>query len=118
QLEFSDEDRTMSDTDIGILLSSPVFYLHEGNRTLTITLFFEPAAFIRMIQYFRNYAKVTGKQLQTVSYELLSDAFVISYTSSQTWEDVKRYGVKINMAENNIEIKFELSPVDPVVDSY
>lgn len=118
QFELSDEDRTMEDTDIGILLASPVLYLTEGQRSVSVTLYFEPGSFIQLLQYFRNFAKVTGKLLQTISYELLSDAFVISFTTSRNWEEVKRYTVKINMADNNIEIKFELSPVDTAFDIY
>ncbi|MES3019692.1 MAG: hypothetical protein V4721_18025 [Bacteroidota bacterium] len=118
QFELSDEDRTMEDTDIGLLLASPVLYLTEGNRIVSITLYFESGTFIQLLQYFRNFAKVTGKLLQTVSYELLSDAFIISFTAAEKWEEVKRYTVKINMAEGSIEIKFELSPVDVSFDIY
>lgn len=118
QFELSDEDRTMEDTDIGILLASPVLYLTEGQRTISITLYFESVSFIHLLQYFKNFAKVTGKLLQTISYELLSDAFVIHFTTSHSWEEVKRYTVKINMPDNSIEIKFDLSPVDTAFDIY
>ena len=118
QFELSDEDRTMEDTDIGLLLASPVLYLTGGHRTVSITLYFESGSFLQLVQYFRNFARVTGKLLQTVSYELLSDAFVISFTSTETWEEVRRYTVKVNMAESNIEIKFELSPVEVAFDIY
>jgi hypothetical protein len=118
QFELSDEDRTMEDTDIGLLLASPVLYLTEGQRTVSLTLYFEQSTFIQLLQYFRNFATVTGKLLQTISYELLSDAFVISFTSAKGWEEVKRYSVKLNMAENNLEVKFELSPVDVALDVY
>ena len=118
QFELSDEDRTMEDTEIGLLLSSPVLYLTEGSRIVTITLYFDSGSFIQLLQYFKNFAKITGKLLQTVSYELLSDAFVLSFTSSQGWEDVKRYTVKINMEDSNIDLKFELSPVDIAFEVY
>lgn len=118
QFELSDEDRTMEDTEIGILLASPVLYQPEGQRCIVLSVFFEQVSFLQMIQYFKNYANVTGKLLQTVSYELLSDAFVISFTSGAGWEEVKWYNVKINMEERNFEIKFELSPVDKGIDIY
>jgi hypothetical protein len=118
QFELSDEDRTMEDTEIGILLASPVLYQPEGQRCIVLSIYFEQVSFLQMIQYFKNYANVTGKLLQTVSYELLSDAFVISFTSTAGWEEVKWYNVKINMEERNFEIKFELSPVDKGIDIY
>lgn len=118
QFELSDEDRTMEDTEIGILLASPVLYQPEGQRCIVLSIYFEQVSFLQMIQYFKNYANVTGKLLQTVSYELLSDAFVISFTSAAGWEEVKWYNVKINMEERNFEIKFELSPVDKGIDIY
>lgn len=118
QFELSDEDRTMEDTEIGIILASPVLYQPEGQRSIVLRIYFEQVSFLQMIQYFKNYANVTGKLLQTVSYELLSDAFVISFTSATGWEEVKWYTVKINMEERNFEIKFELSPVDKGIDIY
>ncbi|WP_305661757.1 hypothetical protein [Daejeonella sp.] len=118
QFELSDDDRTMEDTEIGILLASPVLYQPEGHRSVLLTIYFEQTSFTQLIQYFKNYANVTGKLLQTVSYELLSDAFVISFTSSTAWVEVKRYTVKINLQERNFEIKFELSPVDKGIDIY
>ncbi len=118
QFELSDDDRTMEDTEIGLLLASPVLYLTEGTRTVSILLYFESGSFIQLLQYFRNFAKITGKLLQTVSYELLSDAFVLSFTTPEGWEEVKRYTVKVNMAETNVEIEFELSPVDVAFDIY
>lgn len=118
QFELSDEDRTMEDTDIGLLLASPVLYLTEGQRTVNIKVFFDTSSYIQLLQYFRNFASVTGKLLQTVSYELLSDAFVISFTSLNGWEEVKRYTVTMNMADNNLEIEFQLSPVDVAIGVY
>ncbi len=118
QFELSDEDRTMEDTEIGIILASPVLYQPEGQRAVTLTIYFEHVSFTQLIQYFKNYANVTGKLLQTVSYELLSDAFVISFTSTTGWEEIKWYTVKINIPERNFEIKFELSPVDKGIDIY
>ncbi|WP_276346593.1 hypothetical protein [Daejeonella sp. JGW-45] len=118
QFELSDDDRTMEDAEIGLLLASPVLYLTEGTRTVSILFYFETGSFIQLLQYFRNFAKITGKLLQTVSYELLSDAFVLSFTTAESWEEIRRYTVKINMAENSIEIEFELSPVDVAFGVY
>jgi hypothetical protein len=118
QFELSDEDRTMEDTEIGIILSSPVLYQIEGQRSISLIIYFEQTSFSQLLQYFKNYANVTGKLLQTVSYELLSDAFIISFTSTTSWEEVKWYTVKLNLSERNFEIKFELSPVDKGIDIY
>lgn len=118
QFELADEDRTMEDTEIGILLSSPVLYQTEGNRSILLTIYFESASFDQLFLYFKNFANVTGKLLQAVSYELLSDTFIISFTSSNGWTDIKRYTVKVNMSDKNIEIKFELSPVETGIDIY
>jgi hypothetical protein len=118
QFELSDEDRTMEDTEIGIILSSPVLYQPEGNRSISLIIYFEQTSFSQLLQYFKNYANVTGKLLQAVSYELLSDVFIISYTSSMAWEEVNSYTVKINMLDRNLEIKFELSAVDKGIDIY
>jgi len=118
QFDLSDEHRSMENTEIGIILASPVLYQTEGQRSILLTIYFEEVSFGQLIQYFRNYANVTGKLLPKVSYELLSDAFVISFTSSVGWEEVKRYTVKINILDRTFEIKFELSSVDKGIDIY
>jgi hypothetical protein len=118
QFELADEDRTMEDADIGLLVASPVLYQTAGQRAITLKIYFETASFSQLVNYFSNFAKVTGKQLQAVSFELLSDAFVLSFTAPTAWEEVKRYGVKIDMAENMIEIRFELSPVERPINVY
>lgn len=118
QYELADEDRTMEDADIGILLASPVLYQTDGHRALTLKIYFEHSSFSQLINYFNNFAKVTGKQLQSVSYELLSDAFVISFTSAAGWEEVKWYSVIVYTSDGSLEIRFELSPVDPAIGLY
>ena len=118
QYELSDDDRTMEDTDIGIILASPILYQIEGQRSIMLTIYFEQLSFGNLIHYFKNYSSVTGKLFQIVSHELLSDAFIISFTSSNGWEEVKWYTIKINIAERNFEIKFDLSPVDSAIDIY
>lgn len=118
QFELADNDRTMEDTEIGLLLASPVLYQTEGQRAVFLSIYFEAGSFRQLVSYFRNFARVTNKLIDTVSYELLSDAFVISFTTEKGWQEVKHYSVRINMAENNIEVRFELSPVDSAFDIY
>src|SRR5690606_39239653 len=59
QFELSDENRTMEDADLGLLIASPILYQTEGLRNISLILFFEKNSFNQMLQYFRNYAKVT-----------------------------------------------------------
>ncbi|QHS58854.1 baseplate J/gp47 family protein [Chitinophaga agri] len=94
QHELAREQRTMQEVDMGVLLASPLLYLTEGKRTIELSLFFEPASFKQLLDYISNFSQVTGKRDTLVMNELLSSAFIISYTTAEGWNTLPKHSIR------------------------
>jgi len=101
--------RSMKDTDIGLLLASPVFYLTEGQRKIQLTFYFEPASFKRLGDYINRFAAASGKTEQAVQNEILTRAFDIDFTAADGWSAAERYTVR-TPESNVLQVLIELSP--------
>ncbi|ASZ12276.1 hypothetical protein KTO58_13340 [Chitinophaga pendula] len=121
QHDRSPAQRTMSDTDIGFIIGSPVLFLPEGRRSIHLSLYFDMLTFQQLLAYVHNYAAVVGRRVDIVMGELLAGAFQISYTSAAGWRQVERYSAQCWMNKSNarsLEISFILETAEPPVVVY
>ncbi|MBW8686814.1 hypothetical protein [Chitinophaga rhizophila] len=98
QQDLPQDKRTMQETEMGVILGSPLLYLTEGQRTLELSLHFEATSFEKLLAYVMNFAGVTGKPEAMVMNELLSAAFVISYTTVEGWQTFTRHSIRSSAA--------------------
>ena len=130
--------RTMDNANLGIFIASPLLYLPEGERTISIKIKLEPKSFEAVRDYFSSYTDTINenkyhygyktdesekgaKTIETIIYELLSSAFVITYTSTKGWENIKKYFVKFDPTpggEEAIEIILKLKAIEEPIDNY
>ncbi|WP_179412974.1 hypothetical protein HDF19_11350 [Mucilaginibacter sp. E4BP6] len=115
---LAEADKSMDITNIGLMMASPVLYQTEGRRIITFHIYIDDASFSSLIAYFVNYAKVTGKDLAAVSYQLLSDAFVIDYTDTLGWVTIPKYTASLNEDEKRLEFEVQINKAEQVVDVY
>jgi hypothetical protein len=115
---LADADKSMDITNIGLMVASPVLYQTEGRRAITFHIYIEDASFNNLIAYFVNFAKVTGKELEAVSYQLLSDAFVIDYTDTLGWVEIPKYTANLDEDERRLEIEVQINKAEQVIDVY
>ncbi|MDP4209270.1 MAG: hypothetical protein Q8928_10710 [Bacteroidota bacterium] len=124
QHELAGNMRTMDDSNIGLIISSPLFYLPEGERTINLKIHFKPESFKSLVNYVHNFSELAGEGYETTIYSLLSNAFNIIYTSSESWGTVKSYSVKFEINETDkpkdkvLEIILQLKGSDPAFDIY
>lgn len=130
--------RTMDNSNLGVYIASPLLYLPEGERTVTIKIKLESKSFEAIRDYFLSYkdtinankygynkntaeAKKSTKTIETIIYELLSSAFVITYTGTKGWESINSYFVKFDPTPEGaeaIEIILKLKATDEPIDNY
>lgn len=94
QEELPRDKRTMEETDMGLIIASPLFYLTEGRRTIDISLYFEASSFAKLLAYVKNFSEVTGKKEALVMNELLSSALIISYTTAEGWHTLAKHSIR------------------------
>src|SRR5262249_4686314 len=114
---LGDDQRTMQDVMIGLLLASPLFYLTGGNRNITLRFYLEDSAFKIFKDYVTVFAKTAKKTPQGVLNEILSSAFLIDYTSDKGWRQVDNYSVLVpgidQTGDTSLEIQCKLDITDP-----
>ncbi|MBN9382183.1 MAG: hypothetical protein J0H74_15550 [Chitinophagaceae bacterium] len=107
QDELSSSGRSMKDTDIGLLLASPIFYLTEGHRKINLTFYLEPSSFKALSDYIGKFAAASLKTALSVENEILTRAFNIDFTAADGWSPVERHTTRMR-ADNVLEVLIEL----------
>ncbi|WP_448699243.1 baseplate J/gp47 family protein [Mucilaginibacter sp. AW1-3] len=110
--------KSMTASDIGIMMASPVLYQTEGRRMISFHLYLEDESYMRLMAYFTNYANVSQKEVMAVSHQLLSDAFVIHYTDTVGWVEIEKYSAVLSEDERRLEIELHVNQADQVIDIY
>ncbi|MBS1530508.1 MAG: hypothetical protein JSU01_09385 [Bacteroidetes bacterium] len=107
--------KTMQLADIGLMLASPVLYLPDGQRTISIYIDIDDDAFDGFVS---ELSGDSAKDPTIVSHQLLSDAFLIDYTDTAGWKKVRKYNAALNMAQQRLEIDMQVNNADQVFDLY
>lgn len=121
QHDLASNLRTMEDTDIGLVMASPLFYQTEGERSVELKIQFKPASFQFFKTYVGNFAQATDKKRNTALLELLNTAFVIDYTTTDGWQAIDRYYVSCDIGDNTnntMIISFKLGATQKPMDVY
>lgn len=116
QAELSDSNRTMDILSMGFILASPVLYLEEGARTLTINLYGTDASIESLTSYIANLSDMMKRPVDVLKWELLSSAFQIYYTAPEGWQYVKEYTARFTA--DGIQITFTIGMTAPPVIIY
>ena len=113
--------RTMEDSNLGLHIGSSLFYLPEGERTISILICLKKDSFYDLVRYFLNFSELKNKKIESAIHDLLSNAFTITYTSPKGWEKIKSYTVKFdinNKKDKAIELVLRLNSSESAIDSY
>lgn len=121
QHELAGTMRTMDDADLGLIIGSPLFYLPEGERHINLKIHFTTESFHSLIEFVRNLTMLTSGKTATSIHQLLSSAFVFTYTSGKSWEKIKTSSVRCdleNAKDKVLEIILRLNGTEPAFDVY
>ncbi|RFM33312.1 hypothetical protein [Chitinophaga silvisoli] len=116
QAELGDNSRTMEILSMGFILASPVLYLEEGVRTLTIHLYGTTESFQKLSTYIANLSAVMNRKEDVLKWELLAAAFQVYYTAPEGWQYVKEYTARLT--SDSIQLTFTIGMSAPPVVVY
>ncbi len=110
QHDLAGAQRTMEDTEIGLLIGSPLLYQTEGERTFYLSIHLDKTSAADFKAYVDNYALMTRRSMDMAMYELLSPAFIVHYTGDEGWREADNRKIYFSEENNALEISFGLSP--------
>lgn len=93
----TENSRTMTDANLGLMIGSPLFYLPEGNRVISLIINLKTDGYQLLVDFIDNYNDIVGGDIENSIYHLFSNAFKISYTSTEKWEKASNYAVRFNL---------------------
>ncbi len=125
----TDSSRTMTDANLAMIIGSPLFYLPEGNRQISLKIHLKTDSYQALVAYIDNYNELIEGEIENSIYHLFSDAFRISYTSTQKWMTVSNHAVRFNLKKRELrthqskeeqyfEIIIPLNETEPAFDVY
>ncbi|MDO5968965.1 hypothetical protein Q4Q35_04020 [Flavivirga aquimarina] len=101
-------------TNIGFMIGSPVLFLEEGKRQVTITFRFEEDTSKNVFWKLVNQIVINDKMsLDTVFNMVFENTFIISYTSTKGWEAITSYNLVFDETTNDFGISFILENTAP-----
>lgn len=121
QSELSFDQRSMMPADMGLFVSSPLFYAEDGKRNLRVKFYMHDKSAINFLHHVRNFSAVTDTHERVLIFEMLSKAFIVSITGKDNWIDIDKYTIYYeleNVTDKYIEIDFELGHNDPPTGVY
>lgn len=103
-------------TNIGFMIGSPVLFLEEGHREITLTCTLEKntaeAIFWKLLdQMVIN----EGLPIDIIFNRIFETAFTISYTTVKGWEQVSLYDASYERASNSFQLHFTLRNIAPSI---
>ncbi|KAA1247755.1 hypothetical protein [Aquimarina sp. RZ0] len=103
-------------TDVGFMIGSPVLFLEEGKREVTLSCTLEENSASHIFWKLLEQMTINEKlPFDVVCARVFEEAFIISYTSIKSWETVSSYEVSFNKEENTFIIHFVLQNTEAPV---
>lgn len=125
QFEVLEGQRTMQPVPIGMAITSPLFFLEEGQRDVTVHFTFEEASMQTYRKLLSNMAyrqqlANTPTSEQDIFNKLFEDAFLLQITTAQGWHTLDAYEVFLpNGSESNdFALSFLLDNLAPAWTAY
>lgn len=123
QFELRGEDRSMVEASVGFALTSPILFLEEGDRTVTVILNFEPESMQTYRKLLANLVQIERQKSNRTSEadiftKNFTDSFDIRITGEKGWLEIEQYEVFLpeGVEGTKIAISFILLPSeDPIV---
>lgn len=100
---------------MGLLMTSPLFLLREGKRLVEVSLFLTEKSSIYFGDLVAALSEEGGEKKGVVAGKLLKDAFVLSVSTENGWEQVPEY-MAVYREEGCISLTFCLQRDFPAVE--
>lgn len=122
QFELRGDDRTMVEAKLGFALTSPILFLEEGDRMVTITMNFEADSMKTYRKLLANLVQIDRQKSNRTSEsdiftKIFSDSFDIHVTGENGWLAIDKYEVFLpeGTEGTQIAISFVLLPSEDAV---
>ncbi|GGE41034.1 hypothetical protein [Psychroflexus planctonicus] len=117
QLFLSSEDQNMDKAEIGFLISSPVLKLSKSNRTIDLDLKFTVDSIKILSDLILDISHNKDVSEVVTFNEIFSNAFIIHYTSIDSWTRVEGYKVTFpfDWSTGKITLTMELNKAYPAI---
>ncbi|WP_338391593.1 baseplate J/gp47 family protein [Fulvitalea axinellae] len=114
QYGLSEAERTMSDAELGFIVSSPVLLLQDGVRTVHLRLRFNLRSMSALVDILDDVVTQEGVSVYDAFHKLLGHSLTLYYTSVEGWAKVKKCDIvpPKDWLSGEIGIVFTLSPSD------
>lgn len=125
QFELRGDERNMVEGAIGFAITSPILFLEEGERDVTMTLQFEQDSMQTYRKLLANMVQKERQKLNKTSegdifQKMFNDSFDIKITGERGWLDIEKYEVFLPEGTdgNKIAISFQLLPAEDAIIAY
>lgn len=115
-----DEERSMEEINLGLILASPNLHLASGIREVQLVFDFEKSSIQHLTRLLVDIANNRGLSPEEVFFEIFSEAFSLSLTTESGWLDIPNYEVILprDFSNAQLNINFSLSRKEPAIIAY
>jgi hypothetical protein len=110
QLMLSASNRIMQFAKLGFSISSPTFFLKEGQRDVSVIFELDKLSMTSLINYIEEVSTTREMSADAAMQLILGSIFEINYTGVSGWQKVERYaiGLEGKWADAKLRIDFSL----------
>ncbi|QJD96208.1 hypothetical protein HH214_10185 [Mucilaginibacter robiniae] len=114
-------ERSMTQAQLSTLIASPVLYLPEGERKITLCIYLSNTSARVIDDYIQHFQQLNPyTNLNQIVYNLFNNAFLLSYTAETGWVSFKKFAViyKKAAADTFLELTTEMGNQEPAITLY
>jgi hypothetical protein len=109
QLMLSLSNRIMKNASIGFAISSPVLFMKEGKRSISVTFDLDTLSMTSLINYIEEVSISREMSADAALQLMLGSIFQISYTGSTGWQSFNRYGIGLDGKWADARLRIDLA---------
>lgn len=121
QFDRREDEKNMRHANIGFALASPIFFLDEGERHITVKMNFTSESMLTLKKLLSDIA-FNDKELseKDVFQKVFKDSLDIAISGAESWIEIDRYDIFLpeDIHGTSIAVSFMLLPSEPAVVAY
>ncbi len=111
-------EKTMDNAMMGFVINSPVLFMKEGLREVSVSLRFSPDSYKEFLTMLEEIGYSEKTKEDELFVKIFLEAFNIQITAAGGWLTISRYVILRDIKSNTLKIEFDIDSSEPPIVAF
>jgi hypothetical protein len=111
-------EKTMDNARMGFVVNSPILFMKEGLREVTVTFRFSKESYQRFLKTLEELSIAEKTKEDELFVKVFLEAFNISITAENGWLPISRYVILRENKNDTLKIEFDIDSSEPAIVAF